>query len=368
MMETGVRIPEPAESLLGLRMNWSRLGLTDFIDLQPMADGSTRLSLTDEARSWIPDFDTLDLARDRGLDVHADDDDMDREIWLTLLHSPVLVTFPSALELLSSVRIRRNITRNAARTMLNFNTTVIERPEDCWSYSEDTGFILKPGSDLIESLIKASQPVPGGIAYSFSCYRASEYVVLLAIAQEARDVHPELYARLQKQWHTHAVASRRFHDVFMEELGTIEQPLPMHYYVPGDRVWFRNPDTVSDEVEGFEGSWVVYLGGGLFANFWKRERPFDVLGKCLEIYHWRHGTYRDANGELQMNESLVERLVTETRADPKACEAIFERMHRLRDPLDVYAEGGCMDATREYPKFICPPHSDMIQALDALEW
>ena len=133
-METGVRILEPAESLLGLRMNWSRLGLTNFIDLRPMADGSTRLSLTDEARSWMPDFDTLNLAQQRGLAVHADDDDMDREIWLTLLHSPVLVTFPSALELLSSVRIRRNITRNAARTMLNFNTTAIERPEDCWSY------------------------------------------------------------------------------------------------------------------------------------------------------------------------------------------------------------------------------------------
>jgi hypothetical protein len=69
-----------------------------------------------------------------------------------------------------------------------------------------------------------------------------------------------------------------------------------------------------------------------------------------------------------MDERLVERLVAETRADPKAREEIFERMHRLRDPLDVYAEGGCMDATREYPKFILPPHSTMIQDLDALEW
>jgi len=367
-MGAGVRILEPAESLIGLRICWNRLGLSEFIDLLPMPDGSTQLGLTDEARGWMPDHDTLELARTRGLDVHADDSDLEREIWLCLLHSPVLVTYPSAAELLSSVRIRRNISRHAVKTRLNFNTTAIERPEDCWTYSEDTGFILKPGCDLIESLIKASQPPPGGIAYSFSCYRASEYVVLLGLAQEAREVHPALYARLQKQWHTHAVASRRFHDVFMEELGTVEQPLPMHYYVPGDRVWFRNPDTLSDEVEGFEGSWVVYLGGGLFANFWKRDQSFDVLGKCLEIYHWRHGAYRDAKGELLMDEGVVERLVAETRADPKACAEIFERMHRMRDPLDVYADGGCMDATREYPKFILPPHSEMIAALDALEW
>lgn len=368
MTETGVRIPASEAGIGLLQDEWNRLGMTGWIEWLPGTQDLIQPCLTAEARAWMPDFDTLELARSRGLDVHADDNDLEREIWLTLLHSPVPVVFPSAAELVSSVRIRRNIARNAVRTMLNFHTTAVERPEDCWTYSEDTGFILQPGSDLIESLIKASQPPPGGVVYSFSCYRASEYVVLLSIAQEARESHPALYACLQKQWHTHAVASRRFHDVFMEELGTVEQPLPMHYYVPGDRVWFRNPDTLSDEVEGFEGSWVVYLGGGLFANFWKRDRPFDVLGKCLEIYHWRHGTYRDAKGELLMDENVVERLVAETRADPKTCAEIFERMHRLRDPLDVYADGGCMDATREYPKFILPPHSTMIQDLDALTW
>ncbi|MFO1439612.1 MAG: hypothetical protein U1F81_14925 [Verrucomicrobiaceae bacterium] len=368
MTGAGVSIPWPEDGVGLLQAEWSRLGITGWIAVTPTQDGTARLGLTTESSAWMPGFDTLQLAQTLKLDVQHSDDDLLREIWLCLLHSPVLVTYPSAAELLSSVRIRRNISRHAVKTRLNFNTTAIERPEDCWTYSEDTGFILKPGCDLIESLIKASQPPPGGIAYSFSCYRASEYVVLLGLAQEAREVHPALYARLQKQWHTHAVASRRFHDVFMEELGTVEQPLPIHYYVPGDRVWFRNPDTLSDEVEGFEGSWVVYLGGGLFANFWKRDRPFDVLGKCLEIYHWRHGTYRDAKGELLMDENVVERLVAETRADPKACAEIFERMHRMRDPLDVYAGGGCMDATREYPKFILPPHSEMIAALDALEW
>lgn len=368
MMETGVCIPWSESGMSLLRAEWERLGITSSITVIPGQDGTLCLGLTSEASAWMPGFDTLELSQTLKFDVQVLDNDLLREIWLCLLHSPVRIAYPSAAELLSSVRIRRNISRNAVKTRLNFNTTAVERPEDCWTYSEDTGFILKPGCDLIESLIKASQPPPAGIAYSFSCYRASEYVVLLSIAQEAREIHPALYARLQKQWHTHAVASRRFHDVFMEEVGTVEQPLPIHYYVPGDRVWFRNPDTLSDDVEGFEGSWVVYLGGGLFANFWKQDRPFDVLGKCLEIYHWRHGTYRDAKGELLMDENVVERLVAETRADPKTCAEIFERMHRMRDPLDVYADGGCMDATREYPKFILPPNSDMIAALDALSW
>ena len=210
MTGAGVSIPWPEDGVSLLQAEWSRLGMTGWIAVTPTQDGTARLGLTTESSAWMPGFDTLQLAQTLKLDVQHSDDDLLREIWLCLLHSPVLVTYPSAAELLSSVRIRRNISRHAVKTRLNFNTTAVERPEDCWTYSEDTGFILKPGCDLIESLIKASQPPPGGIAYSFSCYRASEYVVLLGLAQEAREVHPALYARLQKQWHTHAVASRRF--------------------------------------------------------------------------------------------------------------------------------------------------------------
>jgi hypothetical protein len=40
-------------------------------------------------------------------------------------------------------------------------------------------------------------------------------------------------------------------------------------------------------------------------------------------------------------------------------------MHRLRDAQGVYAEGGCMDATREAPKFVLAPHTDLLRALTA---
>ena len=85
----------------------------------------------------------------------------------------------------------------------------------------------------------------------------------------------------------------------------------------------------------------------MFANFWKSQRPFSLLTKCLEIYHWRHGVFRNERGVLQMDEAGVEQRVAQTLADPDACVRIFERMHRLRDARGVYAEGGCMDASRE---------------------
>jgi hypothetical protein len=346
---------------------WSRLGIESHVQCQEQAHSSgTDLLLQIQeqiAHAWMPGFDTLDLAHTLKLDVARVDDDLLREIWLTLLNSPLLLEFPSVGELMAAVRIRRNIVRNAERTCLNFHTAAIERPADCWHYSEETGFVLIPGSPLIDSLKKACQPEITGQLYSFSCYRATEYVLLLAIAEEAQSSHPALLRQLQAQWEKKAISSGRFHEVFMHELGSLEHPLPIHYYVPGDRVWFRNPDPHSSDVPGFEGSWVYYLGGGMFANFWKRERPFTLLSKCIEIHHWRDSFFRDEQGALQMNEDKVEQLVAQTLASPEICAQIFARMHRLRDPQGVYAEGGCMDATREAPKFILEPHSDLIQAI-----
>jgi hypothetical protein len=149
----------------------------------------------------------------------------------------------------------------------------------------------------------------------------------------------------------HAIRSAQFHDVFCIEYGSMQAPLPTRYYVPGDRLWFRNPDECSADVTGFEGSWVMYMGGGLFSNFWRQNKPFTMDAKCLEIYHWRHAWYTDAQGQLQMDETEVEARVAQTLHDPAQARAIIERMMRLRDPRGVYADGGCIDATREYPRW-----------------
>jgi len=147
--------------------------------------------------------------------------------------------------------------------------------------------------------------------------------------------------------------------VFLREYGSMAQPLPATYYVPGDRLWFRNPDSHSSDVEGFEGSWVFYLGGGYFNNFWKHRQPFTFVTKCIEIYHWRHGVYYDQQGVLRMNEDIVEERVRDTFANPVEKARILERMMRMRDPQGVYAEGGCIDSTRECVRWICSGTSDI---------
>jgi hypothetical protein len=306
-----------------------------------------------------PVCDTLQLCEKFDLHSLTSAADLEKEILLAMLLGPVTFEYPSYAELAASIRIRQNIVDAARCAALTFHTSLIERPADYWSYSEESGFTVLPGKPLIEALRKATQPEVSGRTYAFSCYRATEYVVLLGIAQELAHGNPLLLRQLQRQWESKAVMSQQFHDAFLREYGSMSDPLPPKYYVPGDRLWFRNPDCASSDVTGYEGSWVLYLGGGLFNNFWKHEQPYSLESKCIEIYHWRDGVFTDASGEPQVDEALVEERVRASMSDPAEVERILGQMMRLRDPRGVYADGGCIDTSREYPRWVCPGTSDI---------
>lgn len=339
-----------------------KLGIDGLLETVIKSDErSVRFRLRPELQNQrMPDSDTMQLCEQFQLDPMTSVADLEREILLAMLMSPVTFEYPGYLEFAASVRIRQNIVNASRLTALAFHTSKIERPTDCWTYSEENGFILLPGKSLIEALRKATQPEVSGEQYSFSCYRATEYVILLGIALELAQCNPVLLQKMQRQWESRAIVSGQFHDVFTREYGSMSEPLPSKYYVPGDRLWFRNPDQSSAEVIGYEGSWVIYLGGGLFSNFWKRDKPYTLASKCIEIYHWRSGVVRDAEGNLQMDEAIVDAQVRVTMGDPAAAGRIVDRMMRLRDPQGVFAEGGCIDASREYPRWVCPGTSDLV--------
>jgi Protein-glutamine gamma-glutamyltransferase len=296
------------------------------------------------AHQRLPEFNTLALREQFQLVTCSEKEALVREVMLAMLTSPLLLTFPSYAEFLSAQNMRLSIALNAQKTAMAFKTDMVDRPQAYWTYSNDHGFILRPEASLIEALKVTTQPDLSGQLYGFSCYRATEYVILLAIAQEAQNHHPELLSALETQWRQSAVMSGKFHDVFLREYGSNDAPLP---------------DDASSDVPGYEGSWVIYLGNGLFANFWRPDQPYDLVTKCLEIYHWRHGVFTDEHNNLKMDECKVDQLVALSKQDSLGLQKICERMMRLRDPQGIYADGGCMDNTRESPRWVRPNTTDI---------
>jgi hypothetical protein len=337
------------------------LGLSSYIATRASpAGGGIAFELNEAAASALaPDADTLQLCAKLGLDPAGNAEDLEREILLALMLSPIRFEYQDYAELASAVNVRKNIIAAAGKTVLAFDTTWgAERPEDCWTFSDERGFTVLPGKPLIEALRKATQPEVSGKLYAFSCYRATEYVILLGLAEELERSNPHLLARLQRQWETRAIKSGAFHAMFLVEYGSLAAPLPLRHYVPGDRLWFRNPDNRSSDIDGYEGSWVFYLGNGQFTNFWKPGQAYTLTSKCLEIYHWRNGVCDDPDGNLRMDEALVDERVQASLSNPDEVLAILGQMMRWRDPQGVYVAGGCIDTSREYPRSIYPGASE----------
>ena len=314
------------------------------------------VNLTVNALIWEsnPECDTIQMGRDLSLDSEHSSRDCLIEALLSMAISPIAYIFPNHQELLSNLRMRRDIVATAKRTELVFQVNSSDRPETFWFDDQNIGPVLREDSSLIDALEHALCPDLSGRRYGFSCQRASEYLMLTGLTKELQRSNPHLLKKIEQQWCQAPLKRDNFLHSFLFERGSTNRPFPVRFYVPGSRLWFKNPDDYSSDVGGFEGSWVVYLGSGQFVNLWDRAKPYTLESKCVEIYHWRDGAIRQDSGELVMNEDIVQERVLKTLANPDEHARILKRMMRYRDPTGVYADGGCIDSTRDSLRWVQP--------------
>lgn len=307
-----------------------------------------------------PEADMRQLAANLGFSTTGTEYDLVREIFLSKAISPIASSFPSLDELFAAIRIRRNVALIARRTELWFSIDEDTRPTTHWKKLTSDGFALIPGQSLPRALEVALCPDTSGQRYGFACRQASEYLMLAGLVQELEATNPQLLEAIEKRWADTPIRGESFIDAFLMERGSRERPFPKHHYVPGSRIWFKNPDEHSTDVDGFEGSWVVYMGAGKFVNLWDRAEPYPIEIKCLEIYHWRHCVEHSASGALRMNEDRVKEMVDQSMADASAKEKILNQMMEYRAPVGVYGEGGCIDLTREHARWVCPQTTNIV--------
>jgi hypothetical protein len=326
------------------------LGIDDLVDCSMGTNGEGRylhLRASHRLLALCPDFNTANITT--FLRTHQPDQDqaLISEIILAMALSPDVVYFGSEQELKSNLRMRCTVVQVASRTELNFDTSSITRPQAYWIYTKENGFLLRQGVSLADGLERALCPDVSGFTYAFSCQRASEYLILYAVVCELQKVNKTGLNDVEQQWRKRALTGDDFLFRFLGERGTRENPMPMRYYIPGDRIWFKNPDDHSSDLEGFEGSWVIYLGGGRFCNLWDRHRPYTLEEKCLEIYYWSQCVEVSPAGILWMNEAVVKERVEKALHEQDLSGPILKKMMVYRDPTGVYAEGGCIDLSRD---------------------
>ena len=300
---------DPAEVATFLRARLARVGLADHINRAEIGnDNGASVAFTFDRQSThelAHESDTSRLAERLHLQSPTSRPDLETEIVVSLLLSPVEIRFANRADLFSAIRVRANIVEAARETQIEFRTDDAERPGEYWSYEDGRGFVLRHNRPLIPALEAAIRPAVSGRLYSFSCSRATEYIILLAMAREAEQYHADLLRRLTRQAEVRALKSGAFDRAFVQTYGSESQPIPVRFFIPGDRTWFRNPDRESFEVDGYEGSFTFYLGAGQFANFWKPRNTHSLRDKCVEIHSWRQATYRDAEGTLRLDDSLL---------------------------------------------------------------
>lgn len=350
-------LPEAKYEASQLEMICHDIGVSQYtaISVEKYADDFL-VNLTVNELIWEsnPNCDTIQMGRDLSLDSEHSDHDWLIEALLSMAISPIAYIFPNHHELLSNLRMRRDIVATAKRTELVFNVNAADRPEKFWLDDEDIGPVLREDSSLSDALEHALCPDLSGRRYGFSCQRASEYLMLTGLTKELKRSNGSLLKKIEQQWCQAPLKRDNFLHSFLFERGSVQQPFPKRFYVPGSRIWFKNPDDYSSDVGGFEGSWVVYLGSGKFVNLWDRAKPYTLESKCVEIYHWRDGAIRQDSGALVMNEEIVQEHVLKTLAAPEEYARILKRMMRYRDPTGVYADGGCIDSTRDSLRWVHP--------------
>lgn len=72
----------------------------------------------------------------------------------------------------------------------------------------------------------------------------------------------------------------------------LTDPVPHDNFIPGDWVYFMNPDKVSARKNGYEGANAIYLGRGLFSDYYNdNNHRFTFREQLDEVYQWRHGVF-----------------------------------------------------------------------------
>ena len=210
------------ELTLDLTRAWcDKIGASAYVEISQEHQAEVhyiRIYANDLLHSLCRNADTSGLAINLGLSSDLSAQDLALESILSMAVSPVIFDFSSLNELEANLRMRAHVVRLARRAELHFDTSGVSRPEAYWSHIEDSGFILKEGASLVDGIEQALCPDISGEHFSFSCQRASEYLMLHSLATELSLTNPAKLKEIEQQWRKKALVADDVLNTFLLEI------------------------------------------------------------------------------------------------------------------------------------------------------
>ncbi len=145
--------------------------------------------------------------------------------------------------------------------------------------------------------------------YFFGCYTATKVLITVAVL--------DYYGRIKHDEYTYQSLIRRLlqdgdplANIEPGEMWSFEKgyektqfsdsgklmhlsdKLPNDNFIPGDWAYFVNTDEISSKKNGYEGANTIYLGRGLFSDYYNdNNHHFTFREQIDEVYQWRNHVY-----------------------------------------------------------------------------
>lgn len=143
--------------------------------------------------------------------------------------------------------------------------------------------------------------------YKIGCYTATKAVYIQAYLDTYRnnypnelglvinalnsDAEPFVNVEPQRMWYFENDYVFTDSDRFGKLL-TINEHVAANNFIAGDWVYMRNTDPNSNEKVGYEGSNTVYLGSGMFSDYYDDHMGgYPYERKLDEVFQWRNGVF-----------------------------------------------------------------------------
>lgn len=228
-----------------------------------------------------------------------------KEIILALMHSGKLNKFSNEFCNVTTFKDAVGIRQNTVAWGMDLDFSWLNGEEFEWRdefWKGENSQELKDENLLVESIYDVFYRQR---KYSIGCLAAARLLMLQGVLDYYKRVSPneEMLSYIINKVKSGGFKLYEIDPDKNKDKGkllVIEEKISSKNMIPGDWMYFKNPDKKSRDKFGYEGSNVIYLGNNKFVDFYNsNNHSYSIEEKFHSVYQWRNGVFdKEEDGHL----------------------------------------------------------------------